>query len=130
MEELLGLDAAQFAQVAMIAQGDFLSILRADSQKRALIFRRIFDTQLYEDITQVLRDRRAQAQAGLEKAQAAYAALAAQAAADSPPEWGEPASRQRLRLPDAGRPAHAGGRRPGSAASGVPDARAGAGRSA
>ena len=76
----------------MIAQGDFLSILRADSQKRALIFRRIFDTQLYEDITQVLRDRRAQAQAGLDKAQAAYAALAAQAAADSPPEWGEPAS--------------------------------------
>lgn len=59
VEELLGLDAAQFAQVAMIAQGDFLSILRADSQKRALIFRRIFDTQLYEDITQVLRDRRA-----------------------------------------------------------------------
>lgn len=92
VEELLGLDAAQFAQVAMIAQGDFLSILRADSQKRALIFRRIFDTQLYEDITQVLRDRRAQVQAGLEKAQAAYAALAAQAAADSPPEWGEPAS--------------------------------------
>ncbi len=92
VEELLGLDAAQFAQVAMIAQGDFLSILRADSQKRALIFRRIFDTQLYEDIAQVLRDRRAQAQAGLEKAQAAYAALAAQAAADSPPEWGEPAS--------------------------------------
>ena len=87
MEELLGLDAAQFAQVAMIAQGDFLSILRADSQKRALIFRRIFDTQLYEDITQILRERRAQAQTGLEKAQAAYAALAAQAAGDGPPEW-------------------------------------------
>lgn len=87
VEELLGLDAAQFAQVAMIAQGDFLSILRADSQKRALIFRRIFDTQLYEDITQILRERRAQAQTGLEKAQAAYAALAAQAAGDGPPEW-------------------------------------------
>ena len=87
VEELLGLDAAQFAQVAMIAQGDFLSILRADSQKRALIFRRIFDTQLYEDITQILRERRAQAQTGLEKAQAAYAALAAQATGDGPPEW-------------------------------------------
>ena len=87
VEDLLGLDAAQFAQVAMIAQGDFLSILRADSQKRALIFRRIFDTQLYEDITQVLRERRARAQIGLEKAQAAYAALAAQAAGDGPPEW-------------------------------------------
>lgn len=87
VEDLLGLDAAQFAQVAMIAQGDFLSILRADSQKRALIFRRIFDTQLYEDITQILRERRARAQIGLEKAQAAYAALAAQAAGDGPPEW-------------------------------------------
>lgn len=89
VEALLGLDAAQFAQVAMIAQGDFLSILRADSQKRALIFRRIFDTQLYENITQILRDRRAQAQTGLEKAQATYAALAGQAAADGPVEWRE-----------------------------------------
>ena len=92
VEELLGLDAAQFAQVAMIAQGDFLSILRADSQKRALIFRRIFDTQLYENITQILRDRRAQAQSGLDQAQAAYAALAAQAGVDTPPEWREPAA--------------------------------------
>lgn len=92
VEELLGLDAAQFAQVAMIAQGDFLSILRADSQKRALIFRRIFDTQLYENITQILRDRRAQAQSGLDQVQAAYAALAAQAGVDCPPEWRESAA--------------------------------------
>lgn len=129
VEELLGLDAAQFAQVAMIAQGDFLSILRADSQKRALIFRRIFDTQLYEDITQVLRDRRAQAQAGLEKAQAALCRARRTGRRGQPAGMGGASLRQRLRLPDAGRPAHAGGRRPGSAASGVPDARAGAGRS-
>ena len=87
VEELLGLDAAQFAQVAKNAQGESLSILHADSQQRALVSRRILDTQLYEDITQILRERRARAQIGLEKAQAAYAALAAQAAGDGPPEW-------------------------------------------
>lgn len=84
VEMLLGLDAAQFAQVAMIAQGDFLSILRADSKARAAIFRRIFDTQLYEDITQLLRDRRAEAQERADRAQTAYETLAKQVACDDP----------------------------------------------
>lgn len=85
VEDLLGLSAGQFAQVAMIAQGDFLSILRADSKTRASIFRRIFDTQLYEDITSILRDRRAQAAAANDAAQTAYTALAAQLRYDA--EW-------------------------------------------
>lgn len=85
VEELLGLSAGQFAQVAMIAQGDFLSILRADSKTRAAIFRRIFDTQLYEDITSILRDRRAQAAAAFDAAQTAYTALAAQLRYDA--DW-------------------------------------------
>lgn len=78
MEELLGLDASQFAQVAMIAQGEFLSILRADSKTRTVIFRRIFGTQLYEEISNILRDRRNAALQKSEQAEVAYTSLASQ----------------------------------------------------
>lgn len=78
VEELLGLNAGQFAQVAMIAQGDFLSILRADSKTRAAIFRRIFNTQLYEQITLLLKEERSQAAAESERALERYASLAGQ----------------------------------------------------
>ena len=82
VEEILGLNAGQFAQVAMIAQGDFLSILRADSKTRAAIFRRIFDTQLYEDVVHLLREERSQASSAHEKAQERYASLASQIACE------------------------------------------------
>lgn len=78
VEELLGLNAGQFAQVAMIAQGDFLSILRADSKTRAAIFRRIFNTQLYEDVTLLLKARRDEAASRCQAAQERYASLAGQ----------------------------------------------------
>lgn len=78
VEELLGLDAGQFAQVAMIAQGDFLSILRADSKTRAAIFRRIFDTQLYENITLLLKERRDTVRAACQAANERYLQLSSQ----------------------------------------------------
>jgi len=81
-EELLGLDAGQFSQVAMIAQGDFLSILRADSKTRAAIFRRIFDTQLYEDVTTLLKERRDSVRNACQAADERYLQLAAQLSAD------------------------------------------------
>ena len=82
VEEIIGLNAGQFSQVAMIAQGDFLSILRADSKTRAAIFRRIFDTQLYEDVTRLLKEERSQASAVQERALAQYTSLASQVACD------------------------------------------------
>ena len=81
-EELLGLDAGQYAQVAMIAQGDFLSILRADSKTRAAIFRRIFDTQLYEDAAALLKERRDSVRNACQAAGDRYLQLAAQLSAD------------------------------------------------
>ncbi len=78
VEELLGLDAGQFAQVAMIAQGDFLSILRADSKTRAAIFRRIFDTQLYENITLLLKERRDAVRASCQAANERYLQFSSQ----------------------------------------------------
>ena len=82
VEELLGLDAGQFAQVAMIAQGDFLSILRADSKTRAAIFRRIFDTQLYENVTLLLKERRDSVKNACQAANERYLQLAAQLTPD------------------------------------------------
>jgi len=47
IRELLGLDREQFSQVAMIAQGDFLKLLLADTRERQKIFRSIFSTGQY-----------------------------------------------------------------------------------
>lgn len=46
--EILGLDAAQFMQIAMIAQGKFLRLLLADTKERQAIFRGIFHTERFE----------------------------------------------------------------------------------
>lgn len=53
IKEILGVDRDQFAQIAMIAQGDFLKLLLADTRERQKIFREIFKTSNY----QLLQDR-------------------------------------------------------------------------
>ena len=50
VRDILGLDREQFAQVAMIAQGDFLKLLLADTKERQKIFRNIFHTNLYVEL--------------------------------------------------------------------------------
>lgn len=47
--DLLGLEREQFAQIAMIAQGDFLRLLLAKTDTRREIFRKIFKTEPYEE---------------------------------------------------------------------------------
>ena len=54
IKEILGVDRKQFSQIAMIAQGDFLKLLLADTKERQGIFREIFKTGYY----QTLQDRR------------------------------------------------------------------------
>ena len=53
VHEILGIDRNQFSQIAMIAQGDFLRLLLADTRERQGIFREIFRTRYY----QVFQDR-------------------------------------------------------------------------
>ncbi len=48
VEELLGLNATQFMQIAMIAQGQFLRLLLAKTEERQKIFRGIFHTERFE----------------------------------------------------------------------------------
>ncbi|HKM43124.1 MAG TPA: SMC family ATPase, partial [Limnochordia bacterium] len=48
IEDILGIKSDQFKQIAMIAQGEFLKLLLADSKERGEIFRRVFSTNLYQ----------------------------------------------------------------------------------
>ncbi|MBR5284268.1 MAG: SMC family ATPase [Clostridia bacterium] len=55
IREVLGVDRAQFSQIAMIAQGDFRELLRADTKQRQAIFREIFQTGVYQKLQDALK---------------------------------------------------------------------------
>lgn len=55
--EILGIDREQFTQIAMIAQGDFLKLLHANSDERKRIFSKIFDTKIYGKIQESLQNK-------------------------------------------------------------------------
>ena len=55
--DIIGLDANQFSQVVMIAQGDFLKLLHANSDDRKIIFSKIFNTKIYWKIEEDLKYR-------------------------------------------------------------------------
>ena len=56
VREILGIDRNQFSQIAMIAQGDFLKLLFAETKDRQKIFREIFHTGYYETFQNRLKD--------------------------------------------------------------------------
>ena len=61
VQELLGIHFRQFKQIAMIAQGEFLQLLLADSKERGEIFRRVFNTEFYQTVQRLLKDREREA---------------------------------------------------------------------
>ena len=48
--QLLGINKDQFSQISMIAQGDFLKLLLADTVERIKIFRELFHTNYYQTL--------------------------------------------------------------------------------
>ncbi len=58
LEEIVGLTKEQFMQIAMIAQGEFMELLRADSNKKKEIFRRLFGTERFQKIVEELASRK------------------------------------------------------------------------
>ncbi|MEE1056714.1 MAG: SMC family ATPase [Acutalibacteraceae bacterium] len=56
IKEIMGIDRNQFSQIAMIAQGDFLKLLLADTKDRQVIFREIFKTGYYETLENKLKE--------------------------------------------------------------------------
>ena len=57
IKEIVGVDRAQFSQIAMIAQGEYVRLLHASSKERKEIFSRIFHTGIYGRIQRILREK-------------------------------------------------------------------------
>ena len=57
VNEIIGIDRDQFTQIAMIAQGDFMKLLTAPTDKRKEILRKLFQTKPYQDLQDALRTK-------------------------------------------------------------------------
>ena len=58
IEKILGINKDQFSQIVMLAQGDFLKLLLAETKDRIKIFRDIFKTEYYQMLQNELEQRR------------------------------------------------------------------------
>lgn len=56
VNRLLGVDREQFGQIAMIAQGDFMKLLLAETGERQKIFRKLFNTEYYRLLQEKIRN--------------------------------------------------------------------------
>ena len=57
LEKVVGLNSKQFDQMVMLEQGNFSKFLLADSKDRAVLLRNVFDTQIFRDIEQKLKEK-------------------------------------------------------------------------
>ena len=57
IQDIVGLDRDQFAQIVMIAQNDFLRFLQSNTDERLKILRRIFDTEALKQFQEYLKER-------------------------------------------------------------------------
>lgn len=69
IRQAVGLDAIQFRQCAMIAQGEFLRFLYAKTEERLALFRNLFSTDVYRELTEALVADTAMARRNLDSAQ-------------------------------------------------------------
>ncbi|MER7583104.1 SMC family ATPase [Kitasatospora sp. NPDC097691] len=56
--QLVGLNREQFCQVVLLPQGDFARFLKADSEERGKLLRRLFDTERYRLVEDWLAEQR------------------------------------------------------------------------
>ena len=57
IQKLLGIDENQFSQIVMLAQGEFLKLLNAETKDREDIFRKIFETDIYKNFQNAILDK-------------------------------------------------------------------------
>ena len=97
IREILGLTAEQYAQVVMIAQGEFQRILLARSDERRVLLSRLFNTQIYHEIEQCLRERNREALAEVNAARQQFSAACSRVL---PEEGGDGLLEQRMQSPE------------------------------
>lgn len=101
---LLGMNVAQFTQVAMLPQGRFQAFLRAKSEERHRLLQQLFRTGRFEDVEKWLRDRRLDLRRRTEQALQTVADLVSRVSettGTAPPEEGAPEAWARGLLEDA-----------------------------
>lgn len=54
LAKIVGINHNQFAQIVLLAQGDFLKVLDAKSSDRIKLFRKIFKTEVFEDLEHII----------------------------------------------------------------------------
>jgi exonuclease SbcC len=67
IEDIIQLKKAQFVQLIMIAQGDFMSVLNADTKTRVEIFRKLFDTNNYLAFQEELKNEAKERKGAMDK---------------------------------------------------------------
>jgi len=66
VNNIIGVDYKQWSHIAMLAQGEFLRLLNADSKQRGEIFRKIFNTSPYVEIQKILSEKFSEAKRELD----------------------------------------------------------------
>ena len=69
IESIIGLEYKQWTQVIMLAQGEFVKLLNADSKERSDILQKIFQTQIYRAIQENLKTKYSESKQGLDELQ-------------------------------------------------------------
>lgn len=70
--EIVSLTKSQFMQVAMIAQGEFMSTLRAKTTDKKETFRKLFHTELYQEVSERLGERRKEKKDQIDRIRTAF----------------------------------------------------------
>lgn len=68
--EIMGLTQAQFSQIVMLPQGEFRKLLTSDSVDKEQLLRKIFNTEIYDNITKQMDAKRKTAEVALQKVEA------------------------------------------------------------
>lgn len=68
VEELLGLTQDQFNQIVMLPQGEYQKMLTSESKEKEAIFRKLFKTEKYEKLVEILKGKRDVAEKEFSKA--------------------------------------------------------------
>jgi exonuclease SbcC len=100
---LLGMNAAQFCQVAMLPQGEFAAFLRAGAEERRKVLERLFATEIFTRVEKWLAEHRAETRRAADELRAAAESTADRIAETAgverpgalrvpPPRGGEPDS--------------------------------------